>query len=384
MECERWDGYIGYKIERRGKQTVGGCWYKTRREADAAADALNSDPTRNPDHDNVIDLEGRRRKLEFERLLGTVDIDEFDPIDPEEDSVQHVLDAVDYYCEVRKPPRVRNPLNVPDNVLDPLIYLAAKNDVKGRVDVWPSAYASSQHFKSTKGGVVDMPTPPENKSGRISYGDYYFLPDGSGGYDMYFQDEVVASGIESVAEARREVIGTVSRVMMGQLMSYKEIYATILRRNGRAPSAVRRGHLSTRSVRVCLGHRARCHRSRRHPRGLVRGREKRIPTLAQKYNKALKRLEKGKIDEAQFQDEVRDAEDEFISYTGVYIPEGSKFVTDLSDGYYMVQATPNLPQTQADKDKFKDEVQYLAGKVDDNETNEMEMHPDDREDVVIL
>ena len=207
VECERWDGYIGYKIERRGKQTVGGCWYKTRQEADAAADALNSDPTRNPDHDNVIDLEGRRRELEFERLLGTVDIDDIDPIDPEEDSVQHVLDAVDYYCEVRNPPRVRNPLNVPDNVLDPLIYLAAKNEVKGRVAVWPSAYASGQLVQEYKrrGGRYANPSAKIDKSGRISYGDYYFLPDGSGGYDMYFQDEVVASGIESVAEARREV-----------------------------------------------------------------------------------------------------------------------------------------------------------------------------------
>lgn len=166
-------------------------------------------------------------------------------------------------------------------------------------------------------------------------------------------------------------------------MSYKEIYATILRRN---PVARRLQYVEDtyrpEVYEYVLGIVQDVTGLGDIPEDLYEDWEKRIPTLAQKYNKALKRLEKGKIDEAQFQDEVRDAEDEFISYTGVYIPEGSKFVTDLSDGYYMVQATPNLPQTQADKDKFKDEVQYLAGKVDDNETNEMEMHPDDREDVV--
>ena len=49
VKCKNLDNSIGYKLERNGKMTVGGCHFKTRREADEAARALNSGfPMRNP------------------------------------------------------------------------------------------------------------------------------------------------------------------------------------------------------------------------------------------------------------------------------------------------------------------------------------------------
>jgi len=109
---------------------------------------------------------------------------------------------------VRKDKARRNPIfDVPDNVLDPVKYTAARGRVKDRVDVWPSAYASGQLVQEYKrmGGRYANPTARIDRSGKITYGEYFGLPDGEGGYDLYYEDELIASGVETVEEAESEI-----------------------------------------------------------------------------------------------------------------------------------------------------------------------------------
>jgi hypothetical protein len=100
----------------------------------------------------------------------------------------------------------KNPIfDVPDNVLDPVKYIAARKKVKKRVDVWPSAYASGQlvqEYKRMGGRYIN---PSIERGGKISYGEYYGLPDGDGGYDLYYKDEIIASGIDTVEQAEEEI-----------------------------------------------------------------------------------------------------------------------------------------------------------------------------------
>ncbi len=47
--------------------------------------------------------------------------------------------------------------------------------------------------------------PSIDRSGMISYGEYYGLPDGDGGYDLYYKDRLIASGVQTVREAEEEI-----------------------------------------------------------------------------------------------------------------------------------------------------------------------------------
>ena len=76
-----------------------------------------------------------------------------------------------------------------------------RKKVKKRVDVWPSAYASGQLVQEYKRMGGRYANPSIDRGGKISYGDYYGLPDGEGSYDLYYKDELIASGVSTVAEA---------------------------------------------------------------------------------------------------------------------------------------------------------------------------------------
>ena len=105
---------------------------------------------RNPDH--IVDLDERRRKADVERMLGSFSPEDLDPV---EESTSAIMDSVDDYCRVRGNPRRNNP-------------------------------------------SID-------RSGMISYGEYYGLPDGDGGYDLYYKDRLIASGVQTVREAEEEI-----------------------------------------------------------------------------------------------------------------------------------------------------------------------------------
>jgi hypothetical protein len=103
--------------------------------------------------------------------------------------------------------RKNNPIfdKVPDNVRDPMLYRKARAKVKSRVNVWPSVYASGQlvqEYKRMGGRYIN---PSIERGGKISYGEYYGLPDGDGGYDLYYRDEIIASGIDTVEQAEEEI-----------------------------------------------------------------------------------------------------------------------------------------------------------------------------------
>ena len=86
-----------------------------------------------------------------------------------------------------------------------MLYRKARAKVKSRVNVWPSVYASGQlvqEYKRMGGRYIN---PSIDRSGKISYGEYYGLPDGDGGYDLYYKDEIIASGIDTVEQAEEEI-----------------------------------------------------------------------------------------------------------------------------------------------------------------------------------
>jgi hypothetical protein len=105
---------------------------------------------RNPDH--IIDISERRRKAEAERMLGLFSPEDLDPV---EESTSAIMDSVEDYCRLRGNPRRYN--------------------------------------------------PSIERGGKISYGEYYGLPDGDGGYDLYYKDAIIASGVDTVEQAEEEI-----------------------------------------------------------------------------------------------------------------------------------------------------------------------------------
>ena len=110
-------------------------------------------------------------------------------------------------CKPKKRRRRKNPIlsEVPDNVADPMLYRAARRKVKKRVNVWPSAYASGQlvqEYKRMGGSYIN---PSIDSRGKITYGDYYGLPDGMGGYDIYYRGEILARGVDRVEDAEEKI-----------------------------------------------------------------------------------------------------------------------------------------------------------------------------------
>lgn len=134
--------------------------YKSlEKEKESRIAKRNRKAKRNPDH--IIDLDERRRKAEVERIFGSPEDPDFfegldfEDLDPVEESTSAIMDSVDDYCRVRGNPRRYN--------------------------------------------------PSIERGGKISYGEYYGLPDGDGGYDLYYKDAIIASGVDTVEQAEEEI-----------------------------------------------------------------------------------------------------------------------------------------------------------------------------------